>query len=189
MRRLALVCALAACGGEVVPGTFTTQCGVTYRGAAAGFETTSASDAYAANILQAQEDLAIAYGLVTCEQLQGISFYTRPEPWISWGALIDGQTVCDPFHPRIEVSLSSSYTLLHEFHHVAQWCNPPGPTDTGTDPMHANWYRSGAFERIERASMWFLITHWGREHNYASPYSVGGEAQFAPTDEDKARAE
>jgi hypothetical protein len=192
VKYLPLVLVATACSppGEA---RFTTTCGVTYRGDAT-FDASLEDPTFDLEELQTSEDLAIAYGLVRCEQLKGYSVYTRPTKWqrpfLETGKnYISGLAYCNAmFGLRIEVSLTTPHVLLHEFHHAAQGCNPPMPIDDGLEYTHSNWNRSGANARIDKGYNYMFQIHFDKHNPDGGGYNVD-PSEWAPTQEDYEKAE
>jgi hypothetical protein len=145
--RLSLLVLLAACGStkEFTP------CGLGIRGE---FGTGAPVPSFSLEKVSYLERLAIEYNLVECKQLRGYHLDVRTEG--NWDLYHDGHyragsTYCNILDPRIEASVLSPWVIIHEMHHVAQGCESPPPTDDGTDFMHSDWFRTGAYDRIRAA--------------------------------------
>jgi hypothetical protein len=189
MKYLALL--LIGCA-PFAPAVFETRCGLVYRG---DVESNPANldPTFDFEEVQTSEDLAIAYGLVKCEQIGGYSLYSRPDHWVplGWtdGRKVAGTSYCNKlFQPRIEVSMKHHHVLLHELHHAAQGCDAPNPIDEGTDDAHSNWNRTGAYERIQRGGEYMFNIHFDKHNPDGGGYSVD-PSPLAPTPEDFAKAE
>ena len=91
-----------------------------------------------------------------CQRLVGYRVYTREENhWIDpWGRSIAGYTSC--INKVIMVGSPAlgdwrRSSLVHEMFHAAQLCSPEKPpVDEGTDEDHADWFRKGIFDAIQR---------------------------------------
>lgn len=103
-------------------------------------------------------DTNLMYAEESCRRLVGFTVYTRPER--SWpdpygrGFNVAGLTWCDSRTIHIGTPEDGKWkhsVLVHELFHGMQNCKAPGPPDLGGDTDHANWFRDGIYDAIERA--------------------------------------
>lgn len=174
----------------VAPTLFESRCGLAFKGDFEG-KPEQLDPTFDLEELQTSEDMSIAYGLVKCEQMRGYSVFTRPGSWYppGWDRKVAGTAYCNHlFGAHIVLSTAHNHVLLHELHHVAQGCDAPNPIDEGADDSHSNWYRTGAYERIQRGGEYLFNTHFDKHNPDGGGYSLD-PTPFAPTPEDFAKAE
>lgn len=148
---------LAGCGGYTPVTRFVSHCGMKVQTALPR----GVPNGWGGAAIDRLEQLAVDAKLVECWQLEGYSLRLTEGPFYTPGAdyLCDAVTHCpsvDPFDVRIDARWDKPEVLIHEFHHVAQNCQAPAPTDPGLMPMHADWDRSGANARISSAQREYL---------------------------------
>lgn len=111
------------------------------------------------------EQLAIEHGLGACSDFKGYDVWVREGNWDLYGngRFRAGSTYCNLLAPRIEINVNHPEVVIHELHHVSQRCSPNPPIDSGADADHADWFRTGAYGRIDEASARFKLFMNARE--------------------------
>lgn len=148
---------LCACGPQVfVTPLEVTECGLLYRG---GWETGAPVPEVDFGMLTRLEQLTIEHGLADCKKLRGINVWVRPQAWDLYGdeQYRAGSAYCNEIHPRIEIAADTPEVMVHELHHIEQRCEAVAPIDKGTDAHHADWIRTGTFQRIDDAQKEFAL--------------------------------
>lgn len=141
MRYFILLLALSSCGTF-----YSTTCNMRMQGDWYSGELT---ERFNYKDIQLMEDMAIKYGLVRCEDLYDVTIVTHREAWYlpRSQVLAAGAAYC----PERRIEIVAPEVIPHELHHISQNCNPGVAVDEGADPSHADWYRTGAYQRIQMA--------------------------------------